>query len=121
MTNQPGAPETPDPSANSASAGGPAGSAAEPTPGPNIDPKDRSAVEGAIAEVLRKHCGVTREIRSESRLAEDLGLDSVGLLTMAVEVENSFQTVLGEEPENPPRTVADVVALVQERLRERGS
>lgn len=73
----------------------------------------------AVAQVLRTHCNVTKDIRMDSRLAEDLGLDSVGLLTMAVEVENYFQTVLGEEPENPPRTVLDVVLLVQQRLADR--
>ena len=73
----------------------------------------------AVAQVLRTHCNVTKDIRMDSRLAEDLGLDSVGLLTMAVEVENYFQTVLGEAPENPPRTVLDVVLLIQQRLADR--
>ncbi len=80
---------------------------------------ERSKIEGAVIEVLQTHCRVTKAIRAESRLAEDLGLDSVGLLTMAVEVENHFQTVLGEEPEHPPRTVADVVDLIEQRLAER--
>ncbi|MCR9141111.1 MAG: acyl carrier protein [bacterium] len=80
---------------------------------------DRKEIEQAVADVLRTHCNVTKEIRAESRLAEDLGLDSVGLLTMAVEVENHFQTVLGEEPERPPRTVHAVVDLIEQRLTER--
>jgi acyl carrier protein len=80
---------------------------------------NESEIQKAIGEVLRTHCNVTVPIQPESRLAEDLGLDSVGLLTMAVEVENYFQTALGEEPEHPPRTVADVVALIQRRLIER--
>lgn len=73
----------------------------------------------AIGQVLRTHCNITKEVTLDARLAEDLGLDSVGLLTMAVEVENHFQTVLGEEPENPPRTVRDVVSLVTQRLSEK--
>ncbi len=77
-------------------------------------------IENAVAAVLRDQCNVTKDITSQSRLAEDLGLDSVGMLTMAVEVENYFQTVLGEAPEKPPRTVADVVALLRERLSEQG-
>ena len=81
----------------------------------------RDTIEQAVVDVLRQHCGVERPIHTQSRLAEDLGLDSVGLLTMAVEVENHFQTVLGEEPENPPRTVDDVVVLIQARLAERGA
>ncbi len=78
-------------------------------------------IEAVVRDVLIKHCAVTKEVKSESRLAEDLGLDSVGLLTLAVEVENHFRTVLGEEPENPPRLVSDVVRLVRERLAEQGA
>lgn len=77
-------------------------------------------IESAVAGVLREHCNVTKDIQPGSRLAEDLGLDSVGLLTMAVEVENHFQTTLGEAPENPPRTVGDVIQLLRERLAEQG-
>ncbi len=75
-------------------------------------------IEAAVVDALRKHCGVQKPIRAESRLAEDLGLDSVGLLTLAVEVENFYRVRLGEDPEHPPRTVADITTLVKQRLAE---
>jgi acyl carrier protein len=75
-------------------------------------------IEAAVVDALRKHCGVEKQVRADSRLAEDLGLDSVGLLTLAVEVENFYRIKLGEDPEHPPRTVADITALVKQRLGE---
>lgn len=76
-----------------------------------------SAAE-VVAEVLRNDCGVTSEIEPDSLLAEDLGLDSVGMLSLALGLENHYRLVLGEDPENPPRTVAELVQLVERRLQE---
>ncbi|MCB1326473.1 MAG: acyl carrier protein [Spirochaetales bacterium] len=80
---------------------------------------DAGAIEVVVRRVLQEHCGVDRAFDVRARLAEDLGLDSVGLLTLALEVENHYQMALGEEPDQAPRTVSDVIALVQMRLRER--
>jgi acyl carrier protein len=72
-----------------------------------------------VVSVLRRACGVQVEVSSDTRLAEDLGLDSVGLLALALELENHYQLQLGEDPASPPRTVGDVVALIAEGLRVR--
>ncbi|MDX1630807.1 MAG: acyl carrier protein [Thermoanaerobaculia bacterium] len=58
------------------------------------------------------------EIRLDSRLVEDLDLDSVGLLTLAVEVEDRFRICLDPEDEDGIRTVGDLVGVVEEKLRE---
>ena len=47
---------------------------------------------------------------------EDLELDSLGLLTLAVEVENHFQICLEQEDEAQIRTVADLMAVVERKL-----
>lgn len=70
-----------------------------------------------IETVLRAECGVTAPLTPETRLQEDLGLDSVRMLTLAVELENHYQIVLGEDPENPPRSLGELTALVESRLR----
>ena len=72
-----------------------------------------------VQGVLREHCRVTTDTTLESRLAEDLGLDSMGLLALALHVENHYQLVLGEDPSDPPTTVGDIVTLVEARLAER--
>jgi acyl carrier protein len=50
------------------------------------------------------------------RLVEDLELDSLKRLTLALEVENHFQICLDEE--SAILTVGDLVEIIRERLDE---
>lgn len=52
------------------------------------------------------------------RLQEDLGLESLGLLSLSVKIENHFQIYLDESPAEPPETIDDVVRLILQRLDE---
>jgi acyl carrier protein len=67
-----------------------------------------------IETILRRDCGVVGPITRGARLQQDLGLDSVGLLTLALEVENHFEIILAEPPDRPPETIAELIALVAE-------
>lgn len=69
-----------------------------------------------IKKVLRGPCGVSEPVTLKSRLVEDLALDSVGFLALALGLENRFRIRLEEDPEHPPETVKDVVNLLQQRL-----
>lgn len=69
-----------------------------------------------VAEVLEGPCGVRRPITGESRLLEDLELDSMGMLALAVGLENRFRVKLEEDPENAPATVNELVSLLSQRL-----
>ena len=51
-------------------------------------------------------------------MVEDLELDSVGLLCLAVGLENRYRVKLEENPEEPPATVADVVDLLEKALEK---
>ena len=65
------------------------------------------------------HCEIgDQPVRGEDRLQEDLGLDSLQLLSLALEVENSYRVFLDDDPDSPPRTVNDLVELVSQRLAE---
>lgn len=74
-----------------------------------------------VRSVLARSCGVPGVVPPGARLAEDLGLDSMGLLALALELENHYQLELGEDPADPPRSVGDVVVLISKVLRERGT
>lgn len=76
----------------------------------------RSEVEVRVMDILRRECRVSAPLAPETRLVEDLGLDSLGFLTLAVALENHYRVRLEEDPEVPPRTVAEVVDLVVSRL-----
>ena len=72
-----------------------------------------------IARILNQHCSIeTSAVTPTAELQADLGLDSVGLLSLALEVENEFEIYLGEDTENPPVTIDDVIQLVTLRLEE---
>ncbi len=76
---------------------------------------DREILEG-IAAVAREHVGFKGALRPEMRLVESLGLDSLKLLTLAVEVENRFRICLDPEDEAAIETVADLVAIIRKQL-----
>lgn len=69
-----------------------------------------------IAEVAAEHIGWRGELRPDMRLVEDLRLDSLKLLTLAVEVENRFRVCLDETDEASIVTVGDLVAVIGRRL-----
>lgn len=77
---------------------------------------DAAAILAGIAEVLRQHLGWEGSLSEETRLVEDLRLDSIRLLTLAAEVENRFSVRLGEEDEAGIETVGDLVLAVRRKL-----
>ena len=73
----------------------------------------------ALTAILVEECRVdASNITDASRLQDDLGLDSMTLLSLALEVENFLGCALEEDPENPPLTVGELIELVVERLEE---
>jgi acyl carrier protein len=77
---------------------------------------NESEILAGVAAVARQHLGLDRELRPELRLVEDLRLDSLTLLTLAVEVEDRFRVRLDEEDESAIVTVGDLVAAIGRRL-----
>ena len=74
-------------------------------------------VLGEIRRVLHDELGIAREARPDDDLIADLQLDSVGLLTLVVGLEDRFRVALEEEDAAAVHTVGDLAALV---LRRRG-
>lgn len=73
-----------------------------------------------VEAVAREHLDRPGELSREMKLIEDLELDSLLLLTLAVEVENRFRIYLEEEDEAAIRTVGDLVDTVHRKLGQRG-
>ena len=60
--------------------------------------------------------GTLAEIAAELRLVEDLRLDSVGILTLAVEVEDRFRICLDAADEAAIRTIGDLERVLRAKL-----
>ena len=73
-------------------------------------------IEAGIAAVAREHLGFCGEFDPRLRLVEDLGFDSLKLLTLAAEVENHFRVTLEPDEEAGITTLGDLVALLQAKL-----
>ena len=78
---------------------------------------DRGQLFQEVSRVLKGPCGVLPEISESSRLAEDLQLDSVGLLALALNLEKRFKIHLPESSSAAPETVGDIVDLLEQTLK----
>lgn len=65
--------------------------------------------------VLLKELSGKEEIKESDRLQDDIGLDSLGMVTLLVEIEDTFLIELDESDMNPfdLSCVSDVVELVE--------
>lgn len=72
----------------------------------------------AIEEIARDHIGFTGTLRPELRLVEDLELDSLKAMTLALEVENRYRICLEPETEATIETVGDLVSAVGNLLED---
>jgi len=81
----------------------------------------RDEILRGVTEVARRHVGFEGRLEPEMDLVEDLALDSIRLLTLAVEVENRFRVCLDEEDEAAITTVGDLVAAVERELGDGAS
>jgi len=79
---------------------------------------NEAEILAGVAEVARVHLGWEDPLTPDMRLVEDLRLDSIRLLTLAVEVENRFRVRLDELDEGGIETVGDLVATVRRKLGE---
>ena len=77
---------------------------------------DEQGILEGIAEVAREHLDWQGELRGDLRLMEDLDLDSLKLLTLAVEVENHFRICLDPERDRELVTLTDLVEAVRRQL-----
>lgn len=76
-------------------------------------------VLSVVAEVAREHVGYTGPLTPTMRLVEDLDLDSIQALTLAVEVENRLRVAIDPDSETGISTVGDLVRVVREKLDDR--
>jgi acyl carrier protein len=80
---------------------------------------DREDVVAVIDRVLRDEVGLQRAVRPEDNLLTDLQLDSVGLLTLVVGLEDHYRIALAEQDAAAVQTVGDLASLVAARVEPR--
>jgi acyl carrier protein len=77
-------------------------------------------IELKVREILSKKFDVELDkISADSRLAEDLGVDSFGAVELMFELEEAFGLKIPDSDIEQVRKVSDVVAYLQEWLRKK--
>jgi acyl carrier protein len=71
---------------------------------------------GAPAGELERRLARGGRLPPDLRLVEDLALDSIQLLTLAVEVENRFRICMDPEDEEGIESVGDLADVVARKL-----
>jgi len=72
-----------------------------------------------LREIMAARLGLPAEqLVPEARLVEDLGLDSLDAVELAISVERKFDIEVPAEELTKLKTVADMVALVQSRMKQ---
>ncbi len=76
-------------------------------------------VADGLREIMSARLGLPPEqLVPEARLVEDLGLDSLDAVELAISVERKFDIEVPEDELTKLKTVADMVALVESRIRQ---
>jgi acyl carrier protein len=74
-------------------------------------------VASGLREIMAARLGLpVEQLVPEARLVEDLGLDSLDAVELAISVERKFDIDVPEDELARLKTVADMVALVESRL-----
>jgi len=76
----------------------------------------REEILTGVGVVARGKLGWKGSLRPGMRLVEDLGLDSLRLMTLAMEVENHFRICLDEEDEEGIETIGGLVVAIESKL-----
>jgi acyl carrier protein len=74
--------------------------------------RDQTRLLSAIAELARDRFGWEKPLERGTRLVEDLGLDSLKLMELAVTIENRFEIRIDEATESEIVTVGDLVDII---------
>ena len=73
-------------------------------------------VANGLREIMAARLGLQPEqLVPEARLVEDLGLDSLDAVELAISVERKFDIEVPEDELTKLKTVADMLALVESR------
>lgn len=86
------------------------------TEAPLTAPARRAEILSGIAAVAREHLGHTGALDPEARLVEDLGFDSLKLMTLAAEVENRFRVALDADDDAAIATIGDLAERLERKL-----
>lgn len=71
-----------------------------------------------VKEIAEKHLQPKKEITSQSKIADDLGADSLDVVDMVMAVEEAFKITISDEEIKGLVTIEDVATIVGRKQQE---
>jgi acyl carrier protein len=80
----------------------------------------RESIRSDLVKLLRQHAQAGADITETSHLVGDLGIDSLGVMEILADVEDTFALSIPDDALKDVETVADVVGAIEIRLAADG-
>ena len=77
-------------------------------------------VRSDLMALLQQHAQNEVEIKAESHLVADLGIDSLGVMEIVADIEDKFKLSIPDDMLREVETVDDVVKAITKRLESAG-
>jgi len=93
------------------------------TPDPTHHPAETATnpILDGVRTVLRTHLAFAGPVEPATDLTEELQLDSLGQLTLVVELENHFRICIESGDEESLQTVGDLMGVIEKQLGRNGN
>ena len=79
-------------------------------------------IQTKVIEIIAKQLEVDQaKIQPETKIAEDLGADSLDRAEMVMDLEDEFDVNIPDDAETKIKTVGDTVTFIEEQLKKAGS
>jgi acyl carrier protein len=80
----------------------------------------REAIRSELIRVFAQHNQTNATVVESSQLVGDLGIDSLGVMEVLAELEDTFKLTIPDDALREVNTVADVAKAVEKRLEKDG-
>jgi acyl carrier protein len=80
----------------------------------------RESVQSELHTLLGQHVQAGATIAETSHLVADLGIDSLGVMEIVADIEDTFKLSIPDDALREVETVADVAAAIEVRLQRDG-
>jgi acyl carrier protein len=75
-----------------------------------------------VIEIICKQVDVDKtKVTPETKIAEDLGADSLARAEMVMDIEDEFDITIPDDAETRIKTVGDTVVFIEEQLKKKES
>lgn len=80
----------------------------------------REKIREHVTKLLQAHAQSGVPVAESSRLVADLGIDSLGVMELVAEIEDTFKLTIHDDVLKEIENAGDVQRAIERRLREEG-